>query len=70
MTLYFLEWDNGLSYDDNEVYLMGVYTSAENRANGKSRLDGRKCYPFNEEGEWVESEAEADTEYYGLGEKA
>lgn len=66
MMLYLFEWCNGLGYDDYEVSLMGVYTSAERREQGKQYYNGCKKeigYPFNDKGYWVECEVEADKDF-------
>lgn len=64
MTIYLLEWDNGLRYDDHEVTLMGIYTSPERREEGKYRYDSnRKGWPFNAKGNWIDSDLETDDEW-------
>lgn len=37
MTLYILEWDNGLQYGDREETLLGIYESNDDRELAKAR---------------------------------
>lgn len=66
MPLYLLEWDNGEEYNDHEVSLLGVYTSADLRKAAierYSKLLGKQ-YPFSgyRDGRFVESEISTDTD--------
>jgi len=70
MMLYMLEWYNGLEFDDADVTLIGVYTSAEAREAAKARYEATtmEYAPFclhrkhRQEGRWIGSEIEADAD--------
>lgn len=66
VTLYFLEWDNGLDFPDHQVMLLGVYLSNSRREEAKARYDAGKrkdgYYPFCSGGQYVEYEVELDVD--------
>lgn len=72
MTLYLLEWDNGLEFADHELVLLGVYTAARERDEAKvryCRLSGLQ-WPFNRSGEFVTRELQADADLIPVHSKA
>jgi hypothetical protein len=57
--VYFLEWCNNLDYEDYRVTLLGVYTTTDKRTAARALFEIRRgmesCWPFNKEGEFVET---------------
>lgn len=65
MTLYLLEWDNGLEDEDHSVALLGIYLSKEERDAAKARYDGYPDqWPFygRLDGNYVEYAITANTD--------
>lgn len=65
MTLHFLEWDNGLEYDDHSCELLGVYSSPEEREKARARyLQEKDRWPLSssDRGEFREWEWPLDAD--------
>lgn len=62
MTLYMLEWYNGLEYADAETTLLGIYGSEQERAEAEQRFRGsvyEQRWPFtSKEGKFVKWEVQ------------
>lgn len=48
--LFLLYYDNGLTFDDNCLTLLGIYATAAKREEAQNRMSEWDQYPFSEEG--------------------
>lgn len=66
MTLYLLEWDNGLEYADHECTLLGIYSTEDHRRAAREYYVANcsKKWPFNHDGAFLEWEVEMNKEFY------